>query len=326
MRTNRAHGCRHPGSPQGLPKRLPSVLPWALTALTQVGLAALVGATVLAAPPTPTPAGRTAYLRECAGCHGESALGDGPDAPFLASRPTDLRRSGVLDTYRGDALEARIREGKALPLELRPGALRDHARDTEALYEYLVRLPDVSWERVEKGQDLYLSRCLPCHDRYGHPAEQPLRGVRKRPRDLADPLFQRAETDSELEVLVRHGKAAMPALVPRLREDEVPPLVSFVRLLSPGYELYSRYCQTCHGMDGRGPGGPTTELGAPRFAFDSDYFASHDKEQILGAMWHMLRSAKPRMPHFDTTLSRADLEAILSYLRSLPPVPATKTH
>lgn len=34
--------------------------------------------------------GRTLYLRYCAACHGRSAQGDGPVAPALGQRPTDL--------------------------------------------------------------------------------------------------------------------------------------------------------------------------------------------------------------------------------------------
>lgn len=35
-------------------------------------------------------AGRTLYLRYCASCHGRSGAGDGPVAPALGQRPTDL--------------------------------------------------------------------------------------------------------------------------------------------------------------------------------------------------------------------------------------------
>jgi mono/diheme cytochrome c family protein len=270
-------------------------------------------------------AGRIAYLRECAGCHGVSALGDGPDAPFLASAPTNLRL-GVLDMYDDEALQARIREGKSLALELRPEALSRHAQESEAVYEFLIRMPGVVWEKTEAGQDLYLLRCVACHDRYGHPVAQPMKGVRKGARDLADPTFQRAVTDEELHVLARHGKAAMPALVPRLREDEVGPLVSFIRLLSPGYETYSRYCERCHGTQGRGASGLVAELGTPDFAFDRDYFAARDEEQVRAAIWHMLRDAKPQMPHFAASLSVAEVDSILGYLRSLPALRPTQTH
>jgi mono/diheme cytochrome c family protein len=270
--------------------------------------------------------GKIAYLRECAGCHGVTGLGDGPDVPFFPSVPTDLRRSGVLDVQGNEALRARIRDGRSLAVELRPEALRSHAQETERLYEFMVRIPGIAWDEAAVGQDLYLSRCLSCHDRYGHPVAEPMKGVRKSARDLADPAFQRAVTDEELHVLARHGKAAMPALVPRLRQEEVGPLVSFIRVLSPGYETYSRYCDRCHGMGETDAGDLFAELGAAQFAFDKNYFATRVEDDIRAAIWHMLRDAKPQMPHFAASLSTAELDAILGYLRSLPTLSPTQNH
>jgi mono/diheme cytochrome c family protein len=37
-------------------------------------------------------AGRTLYLRYCASCHGRDGRGDGPVAPSLGEKPTDLTR------------------------------------------------------------------------------------------------------------------------------------------------------------------------------------------------------------------------------------------
>jgi mono/diheme cytochrome c family protein len=37
-------------------------------------------------------AGRTLYLRYCASCHGREGRGDGPVAPALGQKPTDLTR------------------------------------------------------------------------------------------------------------------------------------------------------------------------------------------------------------------------------------------
>ena len=38
------------------------------------------------------PAGRTLYLRYCASCHGRDGRGDGPVAPALGEKPTDLTK------------------------------------------------------------------------------------------------------------------------------------------------------------------------------------------------------------------------------------------
>jgi mono/diheme cytochrome c family protein len=95
--------------------------------------------------------------------------------------------------------------------------------------------------------------------------------------------------------------------------------VSFVRLLSPGYELYYRYCVSCHGPHGRS--GETKAGGRPRFVFDERYFRSLYAEELRERIWHMLRGVKPEMPHFEATLTAGDVRAILAYLRSLPELP-----
>jgi mono/diheme cytochrome c family protein len=52
----------------------------------------LTSATALAsaAKAADDPAGRAAYLKYCGACHGTDAKGDGPAAPALQPRPTDL--------------------------------------------------------------------------------------------------------------------------------------------------------------------------------------------------------------------------------------------
>jgi hypothetical protein len=44
-------------------------------------------------------AGRTLYLRYCASCHGRDGRGDGPVAPALGEKPTDL--TGIAATHGG---------------------------------------------------------------------------------------------------------------------------------------------------------------------------------------------------------------------------------
>ncbi len=119
----------------------------------------------------------------------------------------------------------------------------------EALAAHLQRLPTVDWRRVEEGEAVYLDRCELCHGRAGAPGPTVGRGTLP-PRDLSDPALQRSISDDELKVAVAHGRRGMPPLVPPIPAGELDALVAFVRLLSPGYALYDRYCAACHGEDG----------------------------------------------------------------------------
>jgi mono/diheme cytochrome c family protein len=261
--------------------------------------------------------GRRLYLLNCARCHGDSATGDGPDGRALEARPTDLRHSDLLSTHTDEQLVTRIFEGQprlrlALPMPRR-------STETEALEEFLRSIPSIRWPLADTGRALYLRRCEECHGRYGHGNGRALDRSLRAPRDLSDPSFQHQVTDRELALLVRHAKPGMPKLHSRPSEADTPALVSFVRLLSPGYELYYLYCVSCHGPHGRS--GETKAGGRPRFVFDERYFRSLYAEELRERIWHMLRGVKPEMPHFEATLTPGDVRAILAYLRSLPKVP-----
>ena len=259
------------------------------------------------------PDGGTLFLRQCAPCHGKTGAGDGPDAEYYTSAPRNLR-DGFLARYPTEVLVRRIREGRALPLTVDPKALKARSDDVESLLTHLERLPRIDWRRVEEGWGLYVDRCESCHGPYGKPGQGLPAGVR-RPRDLSDPIYQRSLTDADLLAAVRHGRRHMPALVPRVPERAGPPLAAFVRVLSPGFELYSRHCASCHGDDGRGAGSLMETVQAPTVVFDEAYFRDHKPEQIRLSVWHMVDQSKPVMPHFRWDLSEPEARAIVDYLK-----------
>jgi len=261
------------------------------------------------------PDGAALYQLHCAFCHGATGRGDGSDASLFDPPPTDLR-GGVLDRYPQDALVQRVRMGTPLSLAREPLVARARAVEVEVLVTHLQRLPTVEWPLVERGKEIYVDRCEVCHGPYGQPCSAPPAGVRP-PEDLALPSFQRAHSDTELLIAVRHGRAGMPGLVPRVDESGARALAAFVRLLSPGFELYSRYCASCHGDDGRPDKGPLGAVSRPTVVFDRAYFASRDPEAVRASAWHMLDSERLAMPHLRKSLSEAQTRAILEYVRGL---------
>ena len=259
--------------------------------------------------------GSVEYRRHCAVCHGETGRGDGPDASIFTPRPRDLR-SGFLGRYPNDELVRLLRDGKPLAIELDPAALAARGRDVEAIVAHLRRLPDVDWDLAERGEEIFVDRCELCHGRFGEGASVLPPGVRQ-PRDLSDPAFQRAHDDRALAEAVRHGRAGMPALPQQQSPEDVRALVAYVRLLTPGFKVYERFCSSCHGDDGRGD--TAVDPGrTPRVVFDRRYLAHHDPEALRTKVWHMLADQRPVMPHFRPKLSEADARAIIEYLKSLP--------
>jgi mono/diheme cytochrome c family protein len=102
-------------------------------------------------------------------------------------------------------------------------------------------------------------------------------------------------------------------------------VVAFVRLLSPGYELYDRYCVSCHGPRGQAPDPALMEaLGLPSSphlppAFDRAYFQSHTDEQLRPKIIHMVKLNRIAMPHFAGELTAEQVREVVHYLRTLPP-------
>jgi len=260
--------------------------------------------------------GKALYDRHCASCHGRDGRGDGPDAGLSVTPPRNLR-SGFLAKYSTDDLVKRIRSGAPLVLALDVPALRDRATEVEALATHLERLPAVDWRLVERGQELFVDRCEICHGQNGQPGRgsYPPPGVHA-PRDLTDPAFQKDLQDAQVTSAIRDGHHGMPALTPRVPERDLPALAAYVRLLSPGYVLYDRYCAACHGDDGRGTGTFAEATMRPSAIFDRAYFRRHDPEQVRARIWHMLDTQRPTMPHLGRTLSEQQARAIVAYLKS----------
>jgi mono/diheme cytochrome c family protein len=268
------------------------------------------------AGPTPSagaPDGRRLYREYCSSCHGVSGKGNGEDAAIFAAPPRNLRE-GFLTKYSTEELVRRVREGRPLELALDLPALRARAVEVEALAAYMRRLPGIDWELAAAGEDKYAERCAACHGPSGRPGPTLPAGVR-RPRDLSDPKYQSSVSDAELRRAVQHGREGMPALTPRVSDAEAGELTAYVRLFSPGFDLYSTYCAACHGDDGRGNGNLAEQIRRPVVVFDREYFQHMDPEKLRAHIWHMVRDEKPMMPHFRVLLTEAQARAIVEYLQ-----------
>ncbi|MFI5394218.1 MAG: c-type cytochrome [Candidatus Binatia bacterium] len=252
------------------------------------------------------------YRMHCASCHGPVGRGDGPDATIFAPPPTDLRdfvkRSNMKDLAR------RVREGLPLELTLDAAVLRSQTTQVEEILSHIRHLPYINWRLADDGEAIFLCRCEECHGPHGKPGATLPLGV-QRPRDLSDPSFRESVRDTDLIRLARHGRKGMPALVPRVSEQEGRALVAYVRLLSPGFDLYSRYCANCHGDDGRGRSSVGEVVHPPAIIFDRSYFSRTDAERLRAAVWHMVGQHKPSMPHYRAKLDAAQAEAIITYLK-----------
>jgi len=147
------------------------------------------------------------------------------------------------------------------------------------------------------------------------------------PRDLSSPSYHSQGSNEELLRIISDGKGSMPGAKKVLSEKDLRAVVAFVRVLSPGYELYDRFCASCHGSNGRPPAlafqeAFGTPLGQekPPPVFDQAYMRAHTDEQLRGWTRHMLKENSVGMPHFAGELNAEQVRQILTYLHTLPPV------
>jgi mono/diheme cytochrome c family protein len=115
----------------------------------------------------------------------------------------------------------------------------------------------------------------------------------------------------------------MPGAGDVLIAHEIRAVVAFLRILSPGYELYDRFCARCHGEDGD-PGKLSTQGGRtvtqkPPPRLDATYFKQHTLDHLRTASQHLPKQNRPTMPHFGNQLGSDQVMDIVRYLRTLPP-------
>ena len=268
--------------------------------------------------------GEVRYIRHCAGCHGADARGGGAIGQALEVHPRNLRNAELLRNS-DDELVVRILHGKNLPVPVDPKALPASAEEVSAIVAHMRRLPTLSWGQIEAGESVYDSLCLTCHGIYGRGNGSLVSSLPVPPRDLSTPPYQQQVSDDDLLTLISEGKGAMPGSGDVLSLDDRKAVVAFVRLLSPGYELYDRYCVSCHGPRGQAPDPALMEvLGFPSAqppppAFDRAYFQSQTDEQLRPKITHMMKLNRIAMPHFAGELTAEQAREVVQYLRTLPP-------
>lgn len=265
------------------------------------------------------------YNRNCATCHGWDGKDGGPGAKILGIYPPSLRREALFSRYSEEGLIARVMFGKVLTGPLNQIENPKAAAEINAILSHMRRLPNIAWDQVSSGEEIYDELCIGCHGVYGRGDGEWASKLPVAPGDLGETLFQDQINDDQLVNIIAEGKGTMPGAADVLNLNELKDVVAFVRLFSPGYEAYDRFCASCHGSDGvpieliyyDELGFETDRIEIP--TFDTAYFESITDEELRTQIKHMLATNRVSMPHFAGDLEKEEVRQILNYLRTLPP-------
>ncbi len=189
-----------------------------------------------------------------------------------------------------------------------------------------------------EGRRLYVSYCQLCHGTGGK-GDGPLAKVMKiSPADLTTTVRSRSDTILT-KIITGEGRQtitgrdrhnllsdAMPEWKDVFNEAQITALIAYLRFLSRtkhdlmgdpevGLQLYQKYCQVCHGVEGEGDGIMTKLMGImPMDHTNPNVTNSLDNEELVKSI---LDGKGKFMPAWRGILSQTDVEALVSYIRLL---------
>ncbi len=271
--------------------------------------------------------GEALYINYCADCHGWEGRGNGQAKMYLDIPAPILLQHNLLAKKSENDFVDWVLSGTKMQVQLSKKASIRTDAEVNALLTYIKIIPNIEWNKVEVGQQVYDQLCMGCHGMYGHGKGGLSSKMPDSLPDLSNSNFQAQHSNKELIQIITKGIEAMPGTEDILKPQEIESVVAFIRLLSPGYESYDRYCQSCHGSNGS-PMMITTlndegedediffqKVDLP--IFDNAYFKSHTDKQLISKIQHMLKSERVSMPHFSDFIKKSEIREIFRYLGGL---------
>ena len=189
-----------------------------------------------------------------------------------------------------------------------------------------------------EGRRLYASYCQLCHGPSGK-GDGPLAiamkispaNLKTTVRSRSDTILTKIITGEGRQTITgrdRHNllSEAMPEWKDVFTESQVKALIAYLRFLGRskhelmgdpevGMQLYQKYCQVCHGVEGDGDGIMTSLIGImPMDHTNPNETESLSNEEIANSI---LDGKERFMPAWRGILNQSDVEALVSYIRLL---------
>lgn len=169
------------------------------------------------------------YKENCATCHGERGLGDGPSAATLNPKPPAIGDAkamyGVTPAmiYRKTAVGV---TGTAMPAFA-------SKLSTEQRWNIVMYLGSLhrGAQQVVEGEGLYFQSCTSCHGVTGAANASVSRALSTLPPELSSFSWQVERSDSQMVAAIRDGKPTSPMPSSQLTPAQTQSLVAYLRTM-----------------------------------------------------------------------------------------------
>ena len=189
------------------------------------------GALELPTRPVDVAAGRRLYVKNCASCHGDRGMGDGPAAPGMNPAPPAVGSAEQMHDVSPALMYRVVTVGIAgTPMISWASTLTSDERWD--IVAYLTSLRATEAQRLE-GEGLFLQQCAACHGATGSADGAYSASLTRLPPELDSFGWQAARSDAQLAEVIRTGipGSAMPP-ARGLAPAELAGVVAYVRTLA----------------------------------------------------------------------------------------------
>ncbi len=180
-------------------------------------------------PPNPV-SGAPIYLEKCAPCHGQTGLGDGPQASQLPNPPVALGAVQVARESTPSEWYNVVTQGNLERFMPPFTSLTERQRWDVVAYAYTL---SVSPEALSQGEQLYQENCAGCHGPDGEGGGPQAADLSAEPVNFTDQAYMSEKSGADLFEAISSGVGAdMPAYADQLNSDERWALADYLRSLT----------------------------------------------------------------------------------------------
>jgi mono/diheme cytochrome c family protein len=179
----------------------------------------------------PDPAnGQAIYTENCAPCHGDAGLGDGPQAAQLPNPPAALGSPDLARKASPAAWYQMVTQGNIQNFMPPFTSLTDGQRWDVVAYAFSLSAPQAM---LDQGKQLYQANCASCHGDTGKGDGPAVAGLANPPQDLTSQQFVSTKSETDFfNAITRGASPDMPAFGDKISESDRWALAAYLRTLA----------------------------------------------------------------------------------------------